>query len=118
MATKGCNRLLSLPRRPGKSRPVECLRATLAALVAPHIAPSQSALGRVGSHDADLRAMDSRSTRFTSLSYCSLSRHSSKVGAVCVKALVRICAGGNPRGLSLPRHLGLVLCFWYLEQGE
>ena len=31
--------------------------------------------------------------RFASLSYGSLSRYSSKVGAVCVDALVRICAG-------------------------
>ena len=36
------------------------------------------------------------STRFASLSYRSLSRHSSKVGAVCVDAPVRFCAGGDP----------------------
>jgi len=51
--------------------------------------------------------MDSRPTRSASLSYSSFPRHSSKVGAVCVKALVRFCAGGDPRGSSLPRHLPL-----------
>ena len=73
MATKGCDWLLPLPRNPGQYRSVECLRATLAAIVAPHFAPPQPALGRLGSHDANPRAMDSRSTRFTSLSYWSAS---------------------------------------------
>jgi hypothetical protein len=38
----------------------------------------------------DLPAVDSSPTRFASLSYSSFSRHSSKVGAVCVEAPVRI----------------------------
>ena len=35
---------------------------------------------------------------------CSLRRHSSSVRAVCVNALARICAGGDQRWSSLPRH--------------
>ena len=42
MATKGCERLLPLPCGPGQPRPVECLRATLAAIVAAPSTPSQS----------------------------------------------------------------------------
>jgi RNA-directed DNA polymerase len=42
----------------------------------------------------DLHAVAASSTCSASLSYSSLSRHPSKVGAVCVEALVRICAGG------------------------
>ena len=38
-----------------------------------------------------------------SLSQRSLRRHASKVGAVCVDAHVRICAGGDQRWSSLPR---------------
>jgi len=34
-------------------------------------------------------------TRSASLSCRAFSRHTSKVGAVCVEALVRICAGGD-----------------------
>ena len=39
----------------------------------------------------------SSSPRSTSPIYRSLPRHSSEVGAVCVEALVRICAGGDQR---------------------
>jgi len=42
MATKGCERLLPLPCGPGKHRPVECLRTTLAAIVVAHSTPPQS----------------------------------------------------------------------------
>jgi len=42
-----------------------------------------------------LPAVDSSSARSASLSCSSLPRHSSKVGAVCVEAPVRICAGGG-----------------------
>ena len=47
----------------------------------------------VGSAPTDLHPVVSSSTRFASLSHSSLRRHSSKVGAVCVEAPVRICAG-------------------------
>jgi hypothetical protein len=39
------------------------------------------------------------------LSRCTLLRHSSFVRAVCVNALVRICAGGGQQWPSLPRQL-------------
>src|SRR6202047_5027384 len=105
MATKGCERLLPLPCGPGKHRPVECLRATLAAIVAAHSTPSQSTTNVVEPDNPDLQAVDSSPTRFASLSYSSLPRHSSKVGAVCVKAPVRFCAGGDQQWSSLPRQL-------------
>jgi Reverse transcriptase (RNA-dependent DNA polymerase) len=82
---------------PGKHRPVECLRATSAATVAAHSSPPQPTTRRVGSVLPDLHAVDSSSTCSASLSYSPLPRHSSKVGAVCVEALVRICAGGDQR---------------------
>jgi hypothetical protein len=82
---------------PGKHRPVECLRATSAATVAAHSSPPQPTTRRVGSVLPDLYAVDSSSTSSASLSYSPLPRHSSKVGAVCVEALVRICAGGDQR---------------------
>src|ERR1700685_4308757 len=93
MATKGCNRLLPLPCGPGPYRKVECLRTTLAAIVVAHSPPPQSTARGVGSAPTDLHAMASSSTRPLSLSCSALPRHSSKVGAVCVDALVRICAG-------------------------
>jgi hypothetical protein len=103
MATKGCKRLLPLPCGPGKHRPVECLRATLAAIVAAPSTPSQSTTNVVEPDNPDLQAVDSSPTRFASLSCSPLPRHSSKVGAVCVEAPVRICAGGDRRWSSLPR---------------
>src|SRR5437660_11827329 len=105
MATKGGERLLPLPCGPGKHRPVECLRTTLAAIVAAHSTPSQSTTNVVEPDNPDLQAVDSSPTRFASLSYRSLPRHSSKVGAVCVEAPVRFCAGGDQRWSSLPQHL-------------
>jgi hypothetical protein len=105
MATEGCERLLPLPCGPGKHRPVECLRATLAAIVAASSTPSQSTTNVVEPDNPDLQAVDSSPTRFASLSYSSLPRHSSKVGAVCVEAPVRFCAGGDQRWSSLPRPL-------------
>src|SRR6476646_10256134 len=95
MAAKGCERLLPLPCGPGKHRPVECLRATSAATVVAHSPPPQSTTRRVGSVPPDLHAVAASSTCSASLSYSSFSRHSSKAGAVCVKAPVRICAGGR-----------------------
>src|SRR6476620_2401240 len=107
MAAKGCERLSPIPCGPGQHRPVECLRATVAALVVAQSTPPQSATCAVGSAPTDLHPVASSSTRFASLSYCSLPRHSSKVGAVCVEAPVRICAGGDQRWSSLPRQISI-----------
>src|SRR5580693_7656854 len=97
MAAKGCERLLPLPCGPGKHRQVECLRAAIAAIVVARTMPPQSTTCAVGSANTDLHPVDSSPTRFASLSCSSLPRHSSKVGAVCVEAPVRICAGGDQR---------------------
>src|SRR5215470_12665297 len=95
MAAKGRDRLLPLPCDPGKHRSVECLWTTPTAIVVALSASPQSTASRVGSHAFGLRPMDSSPSRFASLSSDPLSRYSSKVGAVCVEALVRICAGGD-----------------------
>src|SRR2546427_11659569 len=47
--------------------------------------------------------MDSGTSCPASLSDATLLRESSEVGAVCVNAHVRICAGGGRRRRSLPR---------------
>jgi len=97
MATKGCHWLLSLPCDPREHRPVEHLRTTLATLVVAHPTASQSTQSGVGSAPADLHAMASSPTCSASLSCRALPRHPSKVGAACVDAPVRICAGGDQR---------------------
>src|SRR5260370_34779830 len=48
--------------------------------------------------------MDSFSPNLASLPSGSLCRQISKVRAVCVNAPVRICAGGDQRWSSIPRH--------------
>jgi len=95
MAPKGCERLLPLPCGSGKHRSVECLRTTLATNVAAHSTPSQSTTKVVEPDNPDLQALDSRPTRSASLSYRSLPRHSSKVGAVCVAAPRTVLCGGR-----------------------
>ena len=49
----------------------------------------------LGSVNSDLQPLDSYRACSASLSNGTLHRHSSKVGAVCVNALVRFCAGGD-----------------------
>jgi hypothetical protein len=51
----------------------------------------------MGSAPSDLPTVDSSTPRTASLSYSSFRRHSFEVGAVCVEAPVRICAGGDQR---------------------
>src|SRR5713101_1027899 len=68
--------------------------------------PPQSARKDVlGTFDPSLEPVDSSTPRSAPLSRCTLLRHSSFVRAVCVNALVRICAGGGQRWSSLPRQL-------------
>ncbi len=58
--------------------------------------PPQSARpDAVGTIYASLEPVDSSTPRSAPLSRCTLLRHSSFVRAVCVNALVRICAGGD-----------------------
>jgi hypothetical protein len=49
----------------------------------------------IGSVNADLQPQDSYRACSAPLFTGTLHRHSSKVGAVCVNALVRFCAGGD-----------------------
>ena len=106
MATEGRERLLPLSCGSGKHRSVECLWATLATNVVAHSTPPQSTTQVVAPSTSALPALDSSPTRSASLSYSSFPRHTSKVGAVCVDAPVRFCAGGDQRWSSLPRHFG------------
>jgi len=89
----------------GAHKTNEVLRATLATVVVAHFTAPQSTPSGVGSAPTDLHAVASSPTRSASLSCSALSRYTSKVGAVCVEALVRICAGGDQRCSSLPRQL-------------
>jgi hypothetical protein len=73
--------------------------------VVAHSAPPQSTTSSVGSVPPDLHAVASSATCPTSLSYSTPSRHSSKVGAVCVEALVRFCAGGGRSAMIVPAWL-------------
>src|ERR1700738_4680481 len=95
MAAKGCERLLPLPCGPGKHRQVEGLRAAVTAIVVARTTPPQSTTSAVGSVHTDLHPVDSSPTRFASLSYRSVPRHSSKVGAVCGKAARTALCGGR-----------------------
>src|ERR1700693_3488464 len=104
MAKEGCDRLLPIPCGPGKPRPVACLRATHTSLVAASSEPSQPMRhAALGPAETALCALGSSTPRPTSLPDGKLLRHSSKVGAVCVDAHVRFCAGGDQRWSSLPR---------------
>src|SRR6266852_7191058 len=119
MASKSDARLLPLPCRAWQHRPVKRLGSAVTASVAVHPKPSQSAWPRgVGSGDTDLRPLDSSTPRFASLSSGTLCRHTSKVGAVCIKVLVRFCAGGDQRWSSLPRPSPSVFELGYLAASE
>ena len=80
----------------------------------PH--PSQSTRpGALGPPLPSLEPMDSSTPHSGSLSRCPLRRYSSSVRAVCVNALVRICAGaisdGRPyRDNWTKRYLGNTSC--------
>src|ERR1700688_101568 len=105
MASEGGAGLLPISRCPRELDSVARLLAARLPIVAECFGSSQStrpgALGTIAPH---LVPVDSTTPRFASLSRCSFRRHSSSVRAVCVNALARICAGGDQRWSSLPRH--------------
>jgi hypothetical protein len=104
VAAEGRFGLLPLSRRSGKLASVGNLPASASPIVADGTDPSQSTrLCELGAAQPAFRPMDSSSPRFASLSYGTLRRHTSKAEAVCVEALVRFCAGGAERSVSLPR---------------
>jgi hypothetical protein len=67
--------------------------------------PQSARTDAVGTSYPSLEPVDSTTPRSAPLSRRPLLRHSSFVRAVCVDALVRICAGGDQRWSSLPRQL-------------
>ena len=96
MAEESDARVLQLLRNSRQHRSLERLRSTAAAVVAVDPEPPQSTWpGSVGSVDPALSALDSSTPRSPSLSLRTLRRKPSKGGAVRIKVLVRLCAGGD-----------------------
>jgi hypothetical protein len=108
MAEEGCDGLLPIPCGPGKPRPVACLRAAHTSLVAAGSESSQPKRHAVlGSAKTALCALDSSTPCSASIPDGTFRRHSSEVGAVCIKVHVRFCAGGGQQWPSLPRQLSV-----------
>src|SRR5262245_55970943 len=104
MASEGCTGLLPISCRSWQHRSVTSFHVSRSLVVAECFDPSQSTRkSAMGSPPSSLEPMDSPTPCSASLSRCSLCRHSSQVRAVCVEALVRICAGGAEQSVSLPR---------------
>ena len=102
-------RLLPIPCGSGEHRSAPCLWATCPSVVASDSWSPQSERNvALGSTDTDLRPLDSSTSCRASISDRTVPRHSSKVGAVCVDAHVRICAGGDQQGSSLPQRSGCI----------
>jgi hypothetical protein len=96
MAPAGRRRLLPLPRGPGQPGPFASVSTSLAAAVAAGLNPPQSTReGVVAAAEPAARPLKSDPPSSASLSGSTLRRQTSKVRAVCVNALVRICAGGD-----------------------
>src|SRR6266702_221474 len=94
MASDGCAGLLPIPRRARQHDSAAYLPTTCQLAVAECSYPAQSAsTGAVGATYPTVEPMGSPTSRPASLSRRTLLRHSSFVRAVCVDALVRICAG-------------------------
>src|SRR5260370_2356529 len=96
MASHCCAGLLPIPCCARQHDSVAHLSTTCQPAVAecPHTAQSAST-GAVGATYSTVEPMGSPTSRPASLSRRTLLRHSSFVRAVCVDALVRICAGGR-----------------------
>src|SRR5664280_2733684 len=105
VAPEGRAGLLPIPRCPRQHDSVAHLQTSRVQAMAECSGPPQSARKDVlGTFYPNLEPVDSSTPRSAPLSRCTLLRHSSFVRAVCVDALVRICAGGDQQWLSLPRH--------------
>src|SRR5262249_35777671 len=90
MVAEGCRRVLPIPCRSGEHGSALCLWATFASTLATDSQSSQSdGNAALGSFEPDFYPLDSLPSLSASLPLCTLHRHSSKVGAVCVNALVR-----------------------------
>ena len=106
MASEGCAGLLPIPCCSRELGSVAHLLAARLPVVAERFSPSQSTRpGALGSSHPILLTGGFPSPAFCIPIPSPLRRHSSSVRAVCVNALVRICAGGDQRWSSLPRQL-------------
>jgi hypothetical protein len=98
--------LLPIPCGSGQLDPATHLPASRWLVVAGGLSPSQSAgTDAIGASLPTLAPVGSATPRSASIFRRALRRHSSRVRAVCVNALVRICAGGDQRWSFLPRQL-------------
>src|SRR4051812_3409905 len=95
MGEEGSFRLLPVPRHSGQFPSAEILWATSPTAVVSHPMPPQSEAGvALESGTTDFQPLDPNPSYPASLSGATFLRYSSEVGAVCVNAPVRICAGG------------------------
>src|ERR1700692_4156017 len=94
MAPEGCAGLLPIPRSSREHDAVAHLQTSRVQAMAQCSGPPQPArTDALGTSYPSLKSVDSSTPRSAPLSRCTLLRHSSFVRAVCVDALVRICAG-------------------------
>src|SRR5271170_1905188 len=115
MAPEGCAGLLPIPCRSREHDAVAHLQTSRVQAMAQCSGPPQPArTDAMGTSYPSLKSVDSSTPRSAPLSRCTLLRHSSFVRAVCVDALVRICAGGDQQWSSLPRQLAGTL----IDQAE
>src|SRR6202035_5691314 len=107
MASEGRQRLLPIPRSAREYPAAEHLQAAHQSTVVPGTRTPQSTCPqKVGDSHSVVRKMDTAPEGPAPLSPSSLLRHPSFIRAVCVDALVRICAGGDQTWSSLlrPQH--------------
>ena len=96
VAPEGRAGLLPIPRCSREHDPVAHLQTSRVQALAECSSPPESARrDAVGTSYPSLEPVDSSTPRSAPLSRCTLLRYSSFVRAVCVDALVRICAGGD-----------------------
>src|SRR6266851_5132817 len=106
MAPEGRAGLLPIPRGSREHDSVAHLQTSrVQAMAECSDAPQPARTDALGTFYPSLEPVDSSTPRSAPLPRRSLLRHSSFVRAVCVDALVRICAGGDQRWSSLPRQL-------------
>src|SRR6202035_878244 len=104
MASEGRQRLLPIPRSAREYPAAEHLQAAHQSTVVPGTRTPQSTCPqKVGDSHSVVRKMDTAPEGPAPLSPSSLLRHPSFIRAVCVDALVRICAGGDQTWSSLLR---------------
>src|SRR5216684_7313380 len=94
MAPEGCAGLLPIPRCSREHDTVAHLQTSrVQAMAECSDAPQPARTDALGTSYPSLEPVDSSTPRSAPLPRRSLLRHSSFVRAVCVDALVRICAG-------------------------